>query len=157
MAKKELRRRESPPVPIWDGADYARVSEGRYLAVAVRCQGPVWVRMYSRWSLLVEFALVDDGSLVCAFYNFGNDPSGPKILRRGNYIKAWTLANGERPYRGQAPSPDVFREGQIYTIDIRDNRRDSSEKEKADAEIYSVVKAIVDVQRNSPHTPNPES
>jgi hypothetical protein len=54
-------------------------------------------------------------------------------------------------------SPDVFREGQIYTIDIRDNRRDSSEKEKADAEIYSVVKAIVDVQRNSPHTPNPES
>jgi hypothetical protein len=113
--------------------------------------------MYSRWSLLVEFALVDDGSLVCAFYNFGNDPSGPKILRRGNYIKAWTLANGERPYRGQAPSPDVFREGQIYTLDIRDNRRDSSEKEKADAEIYSVVRAIVDVQRNSPYTPNQES
>jgi hypothetical protein len=45
----------------------------------------------------VEFALVDDGSLVCAFYNFGNDPSGPKILRRGNCFKAWTQANGELP------------------------------------------------------------
>ena len=54
-------------------------------------------------------------------------------------------------------SPDVFLEGQIYTLEIRDNRRDSREKEKADAEIYSVVRAIVEVQRNSPNTPNQES
>jgi len=153
MAKRESRRRESPPVPIWDGCDYMRVPEGHYQAVAVRWQGPEWVRMYSRWSLLVEFELLDDGSRVCAFYNFGNDPSRSKILRRGNYFKAWTLANGEPPRKRQPMSPDVFREGQIYTIDIRDNLRDSTEKEKVDAEIYSVVRAIVDVQRNSPNTP----
>jgi len=78
MAKKETR----PPVPVWRGADYARVTEGRYEAMAVRYQGPEWVRPYSRWSLLVEFELLDDGARICAFYNMGNDPAGPKITRR---------------------------------------------------------------------------
>ena len=113
MAKNESRRRESPPVPIWDGCDYIRVPEGHYQGVAVRWQGPEWVRTYSRWSLLVEFELLDDGSRVCAFYNFGNDPNRPRILKRGNYKKAWTRANGEGPRKRQAMSPEVFREGQV--------------------------------------------
>jgi hypothetical protein len=46
-------------------------------------------------------------------------------------------------------SPDVFQEGQVYTIEVRDSRRNAAEKEKADAEIYSVVTEIISVDRNS--------
>lgn len=143
MAKNESRF----PVPVWNGADYARVPEGRYQAIAVGHQGPEWVRKFQRWSMLVEFELLDDGARVCAFYNFGNDRSAPKVLRRGKYFKAWTLANGEMPRKVQPMSPDVFLDGQVYTVEVRDNRRDAAEAEKADAEIYSVVAEIIAVDR----------
>lgn len=152
MAKNESRT----PVPIWTGADYARVPEGRYQAIAVRHQGPDWTRKFQRWSMLVEFELLDDGARVCAFYNFGNDRNAAQVLRRGNYFKAWTLANGEMPRKGQPMSPDVFLDGQVYTVEVRDNRRDAAEKEKADAEIYSVVSEIIAVDRPAP-TRNQES
>jgi hypothetical protein len=145
MAKNESR----PPVPVWRGANYVRVPEGRYRAVAVRYQGPEWVLAFSRWSLLVEFELLDDGTRVCAFYNFGNDRAEPKIARGGNYFKAWTRANGELPRKGQAMSQDVFLEGQLYTLEVKDSRRNGQEKEKNDAEIYSVVAEIVGVERRS--------
>ena len=143
----------SPPVPIWRGADYARVPAGRYQAIATRHQGPEWVRPFSRWSLLVEFELLNDGALVCAFYNFGNNRGGPEVMRRGNYFKAWTLANGELPRKGQQMSPDVFLEGQIFTVEVKDSRKDAAEKEKADAEIYSKVTAILKIEAGR----NPES
>ena len=141
MAKNESR----PPAPVWKGADYARVSEGRYQAIAIRSQGPDWVRAFARWSLLVEFELLDDGTRVCAFYNFGTDRVEPKIARRGNYFKAWTLANGELPRKGQQMSAAVFQEGQIFTVEVKDSRRNSSENDKPDAEIYSVVSAVLSV------------
>lgn len=90
MAKKGSR----PPMPVWEGADYPRVREGNYQAIGVRYQGPEWVRQYSRWSLMVEFELLDDGTRVCAFYNFGNGREA-KVLRHGNFFKVWTLTNGE--------------------------------------------------------------
>lgn len=81
----------------------------------------------------------------------------PKIGRRGNYFKAWTLANDELPCKGQEMSPDVFMEGQVFTIEVMDSRQNSAEKDKADAEIYSVVTEIVSAARPSLHSPNPES
>jgi hypothetical protein len=96
MAKNEAR----PPTLVWNGANYARVPEGRYQAIAVRHQGPDWIRSFARWSLLVEFELLAESKRVCAFYNFGNERDAPKIGRRGNYFKAWTLANGEMPTQG---------------------------------------------------------
>jgi hypothetical protein len=154
MAKNSAR----PPALVWKGANYARVPEGGYQAVAVRHQGPEWIRPFARWSLLIEFQLLDDSAAnVCAFYNFGNDRNAPKIGRRGNYFKAWTLANGELPRKGQEMSPDVFMEGQVFTIDVKDSSRNSAEKVKTDAEVYSVVTEIVSVERPSLHSPNPES
>jgi hypothetical protein len=41
-------------------------------------------------------------------------------MRRGNYSKAWTLANGELPRKGQLMSPDVFLEGQIFMVEVKD-------------------------------------
>lgn len=133
------------PAPVWEGADYARVPEGTYQAIGVRHQGPDWVRRYSRWSLIVEFELLDDGTRVCAFYNFGNGPEA-KVLRNGNFFKAWTLANGEMPRKGQRMFPDVFLEGQVFIVEVKDSRRNSAEEQKADAEIYSVVTKIISVQ-----------
>lgn len=154
MAKNEAR----PPALVWKGANYARVPEGRYQAVAVRHQGPEWIRPFARWSLLMEFQLLDDSAAkVCAFYNFGNNRNALKIGRRGNYFKAWTLANGELPRKGQEMSPDVFMEGQVFTLEVKDSRRNSTEKDKADAEVYSVVTEIISVERPSLHSPNLES
>lgn len=132
----------SPPVPIWKGADYVRVPPGRYQAIAIRYQGPEWVRPFSRWSLLVEFQLLDDGARVCQFFNFGTNRKGPIVMRRGKYFKAWTKANGELPRKGRQMSPDVFLEGQIFTVEVKNSRGDSSEAEEPDAEIYSKVTAI---------------
>ena len=106
----------------------------------------------------MEFQLLDDSAAkVCAFYNFGDDRNAPKIGRRGNYFKAWTLANGQLPRKGQEMSPDVFMEGQVFTIEVKDSSRNSAEKDKADAEVYSVVTEIVFVARPSLHFPNHES
>lgn len=154
MAKKGT----SPPGLVWGGADYSRVPEGRYQAVAVRHQGPEWIRAFGRWSLLIEFELLDCGALVCVFYSLGEDRRGCKIGRKSNYFKAWTLANGELPRKGQAMSPNVFLEGQVFTVEVRDRSRNSADEEKADAEIYSAITAVVDVvTRRSPWTPNHES
>ena len=71
-----VKQGSPPPVPVWRGADYARVTAGRYQAIATRHKGPEWVRPFSRWSLLVEFELLDDGARVCAFYNFGSNREG---------------------------------------------------------------------------------
>ncbi|HZU29726.1 MAG TPA: hypothetical protein VFB79_01345 [Candidatus Angelobacter sp.] len=59
-------------------------------------------------------------------------------------------------------SPDIFMEGQLFTVEVKDSRRNSAERNKTDAEIYSVVTEIVAVDRNiaanpSLHSPNHES
>jgi hypothetical protein len=140
--------KDGPPVPVWKGVTYARVAEGRYQAVALRHQGPEWIRAFSRWSLLLEFELLDDGSRICVFYNMGNDPKGPTVTRRGKYFAAWTQANGEMPCKGEPMTPDIFLEDQVYTVEVKDCRRNAKEQEKADAEIYSVVSEIVSVSRS---------
>jgi hypothetical protein len=149
MAKNDSH----PSGLVWKGADYTRVPEGRYQAVAIRSQGPEWIRRFARWSMLVEFELLDDGSRVCGFYNFGNDRAGWKIARGGNYFKAWTLANGELPCKGQAMSPEIFMEGQVFTVEVKDSRRNADETEKADPEMYSKVVGIISVDSK----PNLES
>ena len=35
--------RTNKTVPVWEGAEYPRVAEGRYSAVASRIPGPEWV------------------------------------------------------------------------------------------------------------------
>jgi hypothetical protein len=144
------------PVPVWKGADYPRVPEGLYQAIAIRSQGPEWVRQFSRWSLLVEFELLDDGTRVCAFFGMGKDPKAPKVGRHSRFFKAWTLANGDPPRKGQKMSADVFQEGQTFTIAVKYSRRCSAGKDKTDAELYSVVTEIVKVEWQAANEYNPE-
>jgi hypothetical protein len=129
----------------WTGATYARVPPGIYSVVGKTSQGPEWLRHFSRWSLRVEFELLDDGQAVSRFFNMGNDPERPHIGQKSNYFSWWVLANGERPKRGQSMTPDVFFEGQVYRVRIEDASLDAEQKSKRDAEIYSRVTELIEV------------
>jgi hypothetical protein len=151
--------RGKKPVPVWDGAEYPRVAKGRYSAVASRIQGPEWVRRYGRWSLMVEFELLAESKTVrvCIFFNMGSNRAQPRAGRHSRYFKAWTLANGYLPKRGEAMSPEVFLDGQVYEIEVSDSYRDSEERQKTDAEVYSRVTEIVSAAHPKRQSPNQES
>lgn len=132
---------------VWDGADLPRVNPGEYLATFAGSQGPEWCRQYRRWSLRLEFVLLDSGQCVSAFFNFGNDPEGPRIGRKSRYFSVWAQANGELPRKGQQMGMETFREGQIYTVRVEDAGKLGTGENKTDAEIYSRVTEILKVER----------
>ena len=110
--------KDAPRGPVWEGPDYPRVSAGRYLATVTRVQGPELIRRYRRWSLLVEFQLLSEPEhvRVCAFFNMGQDPARPRVGRNSRYFRAWTMANGELPRKGQQMTANTFQEGQLYEV-----------------------------------------
>lgn len=93
----------------------------------------------------MEFELLDSSARVCAFYSLQNDPAKPRVVRRGKYFRDWTRANRDLPWKGQPMTPEVFLEGQVYTIEVRENRKTESEEEKEDSEIYSTVTRILTI------------
>jgi hypothetical protein len=151
-AGQQLQR--GKPMPTWDGPEYVRVSPGRYDATATRIQGPDWVRRFRRWSLIVEFELLSEGKRVCAFFNMGTNPERPHAGQQSRYFKAWAMANGELPRAKQKLDPEVFRDGQVYTVEVSDSGKDSGGLRKADALVYSQVTEILSVayrnQQNHP-------
>ena len=128
---------------IWRGPDYPLLTPGRYTVRGSRFQGPQWVPTYRRWSLRVEFALTTEPGSVSAFFNFGADKSGAKLGRQSRYFKAWTIANGELPRRGQAMTPDVFLDGQFFEVEVASCDSDSEGKAKPEAEVYSRIVKII--------------
>ena len=128
---------------IWRGPEYPILTSGRYTVRGVRIQGPQWCRSFRRWSLRVEFTLVDDPMLVSAFFNLGDDPSAQQIGRQSRYYKAWVIANGGHPRRGQSMSPDVFLDGQFFEVEVESCNLDSEGQPKPDAEVYSRVTKIL--------------
>lgn len=146
------------PLPTWDGPEYARVSPGRYDAVATRFQGPEWVRRYRRWSLMVEFELLCESKRVCAFFNMGTNPERPHAGPQSRYFRAWTLANGERPRKKQKLDPGVFVDGQIFKVEVEDSRADAEGKQKDEALIYSRVATVLSAElRNQDNQPITQS
>jgi hypothetical protein len=142
--EKKLRA-QATPLPVWDGPEYQRVTPGRYSATAVRVQGPEWVRRFKRWSLMVEFELLSESETVriCAFFNMGNDPECPKAGRQTRFYRAWTIANGEPPRKGQKMDPKTFLDGQIYEIEVTDCGEDPDAPERLESEVYSKVARII--------------
>ncbi len=128
---------------VWRGPEYPTLEPGRYTVRGLKIQGPQWVRSYMRWSLRVEFALVSEPGVVSAFFNFGDDPSAPRVRRRSRYYKAWVLANGEHPRKGQLMTPEIFLEGQFLEVVVDSCNRDEEGKPKAAAEFYSRVTQIL--------------
>lgn len=123
------------------------LSAGVYTVRAVRYQGPEWVRSYRRWSIRLEFALVHESVSVSAFYNLGDDPNRYRVGRQSRFYKAWVIANGEHPRKGQLMDPNVFLEGQFFQVVVADSRKDAERKDKQPAEVYSVVTQILSASR----------
>ncbi len=141
---------ESRPGPIltWQGVDLPRIPQGDYRAACVGWQGPEWVRSYRRWSLRLEFSLLEDGTLVSAFFNMGCDAIQPHIGRHSRFYAAWCLANGEAPYRGQQMALEAFTEpGLLYMVRVEDATKDGKDGVKPDALIYSRVTEILRIER----------
>jgi hypothetical protein len=134
------------PTLIWNGAEYPRIEPGRYLVRGQSFQGPQWIRTYQRWSIRVEFGLVEEPGSVSVFFNLGNDPAEVHIGRKSNYFKAWTLANGGLPTKGKPMTADVFLQGQFFLVSIADATKDSEGLQKEDAEVYSRITDFHSVQ-----------
>ena len=128
---------------IWRGPDYPLLDPGKYVVRGVKGQGPEWVRSFQRWSIRIEFALVAEPGYVSAFYNFGTDRDARYIGRQSRYFKAWSIANGGMPRKGQDMAPDIFLEGQFFEVVVENCDTDSKGNQKADAEVYSRITAIL--------------
>lgn len=128
---------------VWRGPEYPVLAPGRYTVRAVGFQGPQWVRSYRRWSLRIEFALTTEPGSVSAFFNFGSDPNRQHIGRQSRYYKAWVLANGEHPRKGQEMSPETFLEGQFFEVEVESCNLDAEGNPKPEAELYSRVTKII--------------
>jgi hypothetical protein len=128
----------------WEGADLPRVSPGDYQAVCVGWQGPEWVLEYRRWSLRLEFSLLAEGIPVSAFFNFGSDSTEPHPQgRRSKFYRAWCIANGEAPRKGQQVTLSTFTEaGLLYLVRMADCLKDGKGADKPDALVYSRVTEI---------------
>jgi hypothetical protein len=135
------------PTLVWKGADYPKISSGKYQVRGVSYQGPEWVRAYQRWSLRIEFALVTEPGRASAFFNFGTNPEKVHIGRQSRYWKAWVQANGELPTKGQEMTPEVFLEGQFFWVTIDDAVLNSDRAKKSDAEVYSRITEFHSVER----------
>ena len=144
--------------PIWRGAEYSRVAPRNYTAFATRIQGPEWCLQFQRYSLLVEFELMSepDSVRVCLFLNMGSDPRKPPG-RQSNFYKAWTIANGDMPKRGEAMCFDVFLRGQTYEIEVEDVLRNSKQGLKGEPEVYSRARQILSAKWRNQESLNQES
>lgn len=127
---------------VWRGPDYPLLDPGRYVVRGVKVQGPEWVRSYSRWSVRIEFALTTEPGFVSAFFNLGNERSTRRIGRQSRYFKAWSVANGGLPYRGQDMSPEMFLNGQFFEVEVENCDRDSEGTPKPEAEVYSRITKV---------------
>ncbi len=103
---------------------------------------------FRRWSFILVFSLLDDGTLVCNFLNFGNQKTPQLPGQRSRFYKEWSLANGGQPRKGEAMSFDVFTDPElIYTVRVADCVKDSNGALKEDALVYSRVEEILKVER----------
>jgi hypothetical protein len=133
---------------VWTGADYPMLEPGNYLVCGVKVQGPEWLKRYRRWSIRIEFALAHEPGTVSKFFNMGTDPAGPTPGgKHSDYCKAWTLANGELPRRGEKMSPERFLDGQFFRVQVDTVKRGDDGNEKPEAEFYSRIVKFVSVER----------
>jgi hypothetical protein len=97
----------------------------------------------------VEFSLLDDATLVSAFYNLGKNLARPLSPgRRSRFYAAWCIANGEPPRKGQQMGLETFTDPSLlYTVQVVDVVKDETGANKPGALIYSAVAKILRIER----------
>ena len=137
-----------PPLLVWERDDYPRVDCGRRMVRGHEIQGPEWVRAFSRWSLRIEFHMMDELGTVSLFVNLGSNRERPTVGgRRSRFYRYWTLANGGPPRKHQCMNYDIFL-GKCFWARIEDCSKDSEGRLKPDRERYS---RIVDLEELIAH------
>lgn len=135
-------------IPVWQGAERMRIPAGEYTARCVNSQGPMWVRQFGRWGLRLEFLIDPDEYALSCFFALGENKRTPYIGARSKYYKAWVLANGGPPYKGQAMTPEVFLDPALsFTVRVGDSTKDTENNMKEDALIYSRIDTVLKAQR----------
>lgn len=133
-------------IPVWEGAEYPQKIVGERLVLGVEIQGPEWLHRHRRWSIRIGFRLSDEPVTVSLFLNMGDDPTRPRAGRQSNYYKAYSLANGGPPKRGEPMFPEVFL-GKWFIAVVEECRKDSEGNAKSEDQVYSRVtklKALVE-------------
>jgi hypothetical protein len=128
------------PEPVCERAPYPRYEPGTYEAECISAEIG-FDAMYRRWSCVLKFSILSDGSPVWCFLNLGKNPKNGK-RSRSRYYRAWVIANGERPRNRQTLSSRLFI-GKIFEIEIGDVRQDFEKRDHPKGMIYSVVRRIV--------------
>jgi hypothetical protein len=145
-------RRKSATEFKWTSPECARltpVTPGAYSVVGKGWQGPERLTCYGRRSIRIEFSVLgEENTAISLFCNLG-DKETPRFGMGSNYFHWWTAANGGLPERGQAMSPDVFLEGQIFEVYVEDSRLNAKKQEKPDRQIYSHITKLINVHRPS--------
>ena len=137
-----------PPLPVSERDDYPRVDCGRRMVRAHKIQGPEWVRAFSRWSLRIEFHLMDESGTVSLFVNLGNCREKPIVGgRRSKFYRYWTMAIGGPPRKHEVMNYNIFMD-KCFWARIEDCSKDSEGRPKLDEEKYS---RIVDLEELIPH------
>jgi len=146
--KRNAAKRRSDPVvlaPTWEQDAYPRIDGGRRMVRAHLIHGPEWVRSFSRWSLRIEFHLMDEPGTVSLFVNLGTDRERPTVGgRKSKFYRYWTLANGEPPRKHQTMNYDVFI-GKCFWAKVEDCVKDSAGKDKEDYDVYSRIVDLVEL------------
>jgi hypothetical protein len=131
-------------IPVWEGKKYQRHDQGERLIRVCEIQGPEWVRCYSRWSIRLGCCLTDEPGEVSYFMNMGSHRGGPRVGRHSNYYKAWTLANGGPPRKGEAMNPKIFL-GRFFRARIEDSVKNSNDGDKLQEEVYSHITELLEL------------
>src|SRR6185369_17784750 len=125
-----------PPLLVWERDDYPRVDCGRRMVRGHEIQGPEWVRAFSRWSLRIEFHMMDELGTVSLFVNLGTNRDRPTVGgRRSNYYRFWTMANGTPPRKGEAMHYDIFI-GKCFWALVENSVTDNAGRQKPEHDVY---------------------
>lgn len=127
--------------PICEHAAYQWHPPGIYKA---RCTtvSPIYRDpRFRRWIVRLGFVLLPDGGRVSAFLGLGNGEK-PKIARGSEYRRAWIIAHGEKPRRGDRMAKSVFLD-KIFEVRIEDIKRRHDGRDHPEPEIYSRVAEII--------------
>ena len=136
--KREQKQRQ---VPVAYDNYPIRVKAGPYEARCIDAPPTYFDAGFRRWGQALTFELCPNGEVLQAFLNLGTGKE-PHAGPRSNYFKAWVIAKGRPPRRGDKMTADVFL-NQLFEVDVCDVTTDCEGLSKAEPLIYSKVARLV--------------
>lgn len=138
MMKKD--KSNSEIVPVCDTDPYPHYPAGKYEAQCIGGETYLDPR-FKAWKCRLDFTLIPCGRPICGFYHLGSGLR-PKVGRGSRYMRAWAIAKGDAPRKGEVVGPKVFR-GKLFEVEVRVVTRTHDGKDHPPCLTYSTVKDIL--------------